>query len=150
MVAAAARPPAPRCETFATVHIARNIYVTLTCKREPQMSELTPLSRWARIREPTLASPVRKARYDRTKHQVLITRQILQQIDAERERRGMTKADLAERIGATPSVVRRLFSSESSNPTLGTVLAMLDALDLGMQVRRAPRRRRDASTVPTH
>jgi ribosome-binding protein aMBF1 (putative translation factor) len=113
------------------------------------MTESPTQRGWASIRAPTLASPERAARYERTKHQVLTTRQILQQIDAERERRGMTKADLAQRIGTTPSVVRRLFSSDSSNPTLSTVLAMLDALDLGMQVRRAPRRRRDASPAPS-
>jgi ribosome-binding protein aMBF1 (putative translation factor) len=104
-------------------------------------------SRWAQLRAPTLASPDRKARYERTRRQVLTTRHILQQIDAERERRGMTKADLAHRIGTTPSVVRRLFSSESSNPTLGTIIAMLDALDLGVEVRRSSRKRR-SSTSP--
>jgi ribosome-binding protein aMBF1 (putative translation factor) len=104
------------------------------------MTESTTQDRWAQIRAPTLASPERKARYERTKHQVLTTRHILQRIDAERERRGMTKADLAQRIGTTPSVVRRLFATETSNPTLGTVLAMLDALELGVQVRRSPRR----------
>jgi ribosome-binding protein aMBF1 (putative translation factor) len=109
------------------------------------MAEPATQGRWARIRAPILGSPERKARYERTHRQVLLTRQILQQIDAERERRGMTKADLAQRIGATPSVVRRLFSSQSSNPTLGTVVAMLDALDLGVHVRRSRRKRRSST-----
>jgi ribosome-binding protein aMBF1 (putative translation factor) len=95
----------------------------------------------------TLEIPERRARNERTKRQVLATRQILQQIDDERERRGMTKADLAHRIGATPSVVRRLFSSETSNPTLGTVVAMLDALDLDVQVQRSGGRRRLTAPV---
>jgi ribosome-binding protein aMBF1 (putative translation factor) len=107
----------------------------------------TTTGRWEQIRTRTLETPERRARYERTKRQVIATRHILQQIDKERERRGMTKADLAYRIGATPSVVRRLFSSEASNPTLGTVVAMLDALDLGVQVRRSSRRRRSAIHV---
>jgi len=90
--------------------------------------------RWAQLRAPTLASPERRTRYERTKRQVLVTRQVLQQIDAERERRGLTKAELAHLVGMTPSVVRRLFSSESSNPAFGTVVAMLDALELGVRV----------------
>ena len=107
----------------------------------------TTARRWERIRTRTLETPERRARYERTKRQVIATRHILQQIDEERERRGMTKADLAHRIGATPSVVRRLFSSETSNPTLGTVVAMLDALDLGVHVRRSSSRRRSAMPV---
>lgn len=59
----------------------------------------------------------------------------------------MAKADLAHRIGATPSVVRRLFSSETSNPTLGTVVAMLDGLDLGVQVQPSDGRRRSTNPV---
>ena len=103
-----------------------------------------PAGRWAAIRTRTLETPERRARYERTKRQVLVTRQILQQIDAERERRGMTKADLAHKVGMTPSVVRRLFASESSNPGLGTVVAMLDALELGVSVGPVQGRRRPA------
>jgi ribosome-binding protein aMBF1 (putative translation factor) len=100
-------------------------------------------SRWASIRAHTVeTTPERRARYARTKRQVLVTRQILQKIDAERERRGMTKADLAHKVGMTPSVLRRLFSSASSNPGLATVVAMLDVLDLDMQVGAQPGRRR--------
>lgn len=101
--------------------------------------------RWASIRARTVdTTPDRRARYERTKRQVLVTRQILQQIDAERERRGMTKADLAHRVGMTPSVLRRLFTSVSSNPGLGTVVAMLDALEMDMRVAPQPGRRHSA------
>lgn len=98
--------------------------------------------RWAAIRARTVDTPERRARYERTKHQVVVTRQILQRIDAERERRGMSKADLAHLIGMTPSVVRRLFASEASNPGLGTVVAMADALELCVQVGPPARRGR--------
>jgi transcriptional regulator with XRE-family HTH domain len=109
--------------------------------------------RWAAIRARTVDTPERQARYERTKHQVLAVRKILQQIDAERERRGMTKAALAQCVGMTPSVVRRLFASEASNPNLGTVIAMLDALELDVRVAPQPGRRRvaiPAATRPAH
>jgi transcriptional regulator with XRE-family HTH domain len=102
--------------------------------------------RWAAISAPTLETPERRARYERTKRQVLLTRQILQQINAERERRGMTKAALAKELGMTPSVVRRLFASESSNPGLGTVVAMLDVLELDVSV--GPMRGRRPHNAP--
>ncbi len=110
------------------------------------MAEQTT-GKWAEIRTRTLGTPARRARYERTKKQVLVTRRILQAIDAERQRRGMTKAALAQEIGMTPSVVRRMFSSEASNPGLGTVIAMLDALDLGVHIQRAPGTRRAPGTA---
>jgi transcriptional regulator with XRE-family HTH domain len=104
-------------------------------------------AKWANIRARTLETPARRARYERTKRQIITTRRILQAIDAERQRRGMTKAALAQEIGMTPSVVRRMFSSEASNPGLVTVIAMLDALDLGVHIQRAPGRRRPANPL---
>lgn len=108
------------------------------------MSEQTT-GRWALIRSRALDTPQRRARYERSRKQVLATRLILQQIDAERERRGLTKTALAREVGTTPSVIRRLFSSETSNPTLGTVVAVLEALDLAVEVRPAQGHRRTAA-----
>ena len=99
------------------------------------MAEQTT-GKWADIRAHTLATPARRAHYERTKRQIITTRRILQAIDAERQRRGMTKAALAQEIGMTPSVVRRMFSSEASNPGLVTVIAMLDA-NHGVNLRAA-------------
>ena len=110
------------------------------------MAEQTT-GKWADIRAHTLATPARRAHYERTKRQVITTRRILQAIDAERQRRGMTKAALAQEIGMTPSVVRRMFSSEASNPGLATVIAMLDALDLGVHIQRAPGTRRPRTAL---
>jgi hypothetical protein len=49
------------------------------------MAQETKQSRWDQISAPTLASPERKARYKRARNQVLTTRQILLEIDAERD-----------------------------------------------------------------
>ena len=43
---------------------------------------------------------------------------------------GMTKAELARRADLTPEVVRRLFSADSPNPTIGTLTALADSLGL--------------------
>ncbi len=63
--------------------------------------------------------------HDRTERSVRRSPQLLMQIDAARERAGLSKADLARRIGTNPSVIRRLFSSGYGNPTLQTVLDVL-------------------------
>lgn len=52
---------------------------------------------------------------------------ILQEIDRERERQGLTKQELAKRAGLQPAAVRRVFSGQS-NPTLSTLSALTTAL----------------------
>lgn len=93
-------------------------------------------SEWSALREEILDTPELHREYQRTRQSMVQIRRLLQQVDAERERAGLSKAALAERIGAEPSVVRRLFSSGTSNPTLKTILDITDVL--GMQVELRP------------
>ena len=61
---------------------------------------------------------------------------IINQLDEARESRGLSKAELARMVGSDPASVRRLFSSTSANPTLGTVAEVAAAL--GLRVRLEP------------
>ncbi len=51
-------------------------------------------------------------------------------LDERRKALGMTKAELARRADIAPEAVRRLFSADSPNPTIGTLTALADSLDL--------------------
>ncbi|MBI4322419.1 MAG: helix-turn-helix domain-containing protein [Chloroflexi bacterium] len=82
--------------------------------------------------------------YEKTVRTVMLIRRFLMVIDAERKRAGVSKAELARRIGADASVIRRLFSSKSSNPTLRTVLDVLSILNIDIELR--PKRARQART----
>ena len=62
---------------------------------------------------------------------MMMTRELLMAIDAERERRGLSKNELAELAGIHPQQVRRLFTSERANPTMKTLLTILAALRIG-------------------
>src|SRR5665647_3744256 len=62
---------------------------------------------------------------------MIMTRQLLMAIDADRERRGLTKNDLAELAGINAQQVRRMFTSAKANPTLKTLLTILAALRIG-------------------
>ena len=95
--------------------------------------------RWAQIRGQKLADPATRDRYERTRRSVAAIRHLLRLVEAERERAGLTKAELAQRMGTSPAVVRRLLTSDSANPTLRTILDLFDALDLefALQPRRA-------------
>jgi DNA-binding phage protein len=57
--------------------------------------------------------------------------------------KGMSKAELARRIGAKPESVRRLLSDPRGNPTLSTILKVLNEVGLHLEVApNAPRRRK--------
>lgn len=86
--------------------------------------------RWQALRAPTLADPERRARYERKKATVMATRDWLRLIDQVREEAGLSKAALAHRVDMEPSAIRRLFTSESSNPKLDTVVSLMVALDI--------------------
>lgn len=62
---------------------------------------------------------------------------VINEMDSARERQGLSKAELARRIGVSDAVVRRLFSAEERNPTMKTIVAVATAL--GLEVRIAPR-----------
>jgi ribosome-binding protein aMBF1 (putative translation factor) len=94
--------------------------------------------RWEQIRAGALADPATRERYDQTRRAFTVTRTILQAIEDERERTGLTKADLAQRVGLQPSAVRRLLTAGTSNPTLRTVTELLDAVGLELTLRRRP------------
>lgn len=59
---------------------------------------------------------------------------ILATIDECRRRAGLSKAELARRIGVKPESVRRLFSTAKPNPTSRTLDKLCAALDLELRV----------------
>ena|SRR5713101_1535490 len=68
--------------------------------------------------------------------------ELVRALDDARERRGMTKAELARRAGMAPEVVRRLFTAEGANPTAATLVALGDVLDVELIARPVRRRAR--------
>lgn len=79
--------------------------------------------------------PEYRAEYERFRRQVEQIDAVVNALDELRERAGMSKAELARRIGKDPASIRRLFSAEV-NPELKTVAAIADALDAEVLVRR--------------
>jgi ribosome-binding protein aMBF1 (putative translation factor) len=64
-------------------------------------------------------------------------RRILIEIDQARETAGVSKADLARSIGVNPSVVRRLFTSPTTSPSLKVVCLLASALGLQITIGQA-------------
>lgn len=95
-----------------------------------------------KLRGKYATSPEGVEEYERTVHSLVAVRELLMSIDSERRHAGLSKAELARRIHADPSVIRRLFSSSGSNPTFKTILDILWALDV--EIVFSPRRGADS------
>lgn len=107
------------------------------------MSESTAVGRWSAIRERRLADPGVREQYERTFASVSVVRQLLQALNAERERAGVSKSELARRVGASPAAIRRLFTSTTANPTIRTIVELFWALDIEL----IPQRRADHQDI---
>lgn len=75
---------------------------------------------------------------------------LIRKLDSARQAQGLSKAELARRVGVRPESIRRLFSASSPNPTVDTVIGVARALDLQVTIetkrpRSRARRRRTAA-----
>ena len=87
-----------------------------------------------------LKDPEFRAEYKRARAEIAQIDQIMRQLDQLRVESGLSKAELARRIGKTPSTVRRLFTAKV-NPELKTIAAIATAVGAELQVVvRAPKR----------
>jgi DNA-binding phage protein len=66
------------------------------------------------------------------------TAQVVNALNDAREAAGMSKAALARSISAEPAAIRRLFSSDKVNPTLGTLSQVAAALGMRITVEPLP------------
>jgi transcriptional regulator with XRE-family HTH domain len=57
---------------------------------------------------------------------------VVHTIEDRRTQLGLSKAELARRVGVRPEAVRRLLSGNPANPTLSTVVSLASALDLAI------------------
>ncbi len=89
-----------------------------------------------RMKDPAFASAYTAARAVVDSADALI-----RALDEARLLVGVSKADLARQLGARPEIVRRLFTAKDSNPTVTTVLKLVDALGFHLElVPNGPRR----------
>ncbi len=59
---------------------------------------------------------------------------LVRSLDRARQDQGLSKAELARRIGAEPAAVRRLLTSPKPNPTMATFVSAAEALGLEIKV----------------
>lgn len=92
-----------------------------------------------------MQNPEFRESYERTRRTIEKIQEILKTIDAERLAAGISKAVLADRSGTNAASLRRLLTSGTGNPTLKTVIELLDTLDIEVQLK--PRFRRKGTAA---
>ena len=110
--------------------------------------------RWEQIREQRLVDPDLRDRYWQTRRSVTQVRDVIRRVEDARRQAGLSKAELARRLGTNPATIRRLLTAETANPTLKTVLDVFNVLgiELSLESRQPgsdmPRSADSPSSVP--
>ncbi len=86
-----------------------------------------------------MRDPEFRAEYERARSEIEQIDSVVRSLDQLRESTGMSKTDLARRIGRNPSSIRRLFTA-ASNPELRLVVQIANDLDADIIV--VPRRKK--------
>lgn len=100
-------------------------------------SEMVDVGLHQRLRDRDMGNPEYRAAYERAAREIAQTDAVIRSLDALRIDLGMSKAELARRIGRNASSVRRLFTTSNARPELPLVVAMADVL--GAEIRVVPR-----------
>jgi transcriptional regulator with XRE-family HTH domain len=87
-----------------------------------------------------MASPSFARAYGESRADIDAVDELVRRLDEARVELGVSKAELARAISAKPEIVRRLFTTESPNPTLGTVVRLANALGYTLELVRRPAR----------
>lgn len=83
-----------------------------------------------------MKNPLFAAAYTEERAVIDSTDALLCTLDEARFLVGVSKAELARQIETRPEIVRRLFTTKGANPTLATVLKLIDALGFHLELVR--------------
>ena len=107
----------------------RNICATVVTVSETSFHE--------RFLAEQLADPEFRLEFERERHEIEMVDGIVRALDELRGERGLSKAELARRIGKNPASVRRTLTAPG-NPELRTIIAMAEALGAEVKIVRRP------------
>jgi len=103
------------------------------------MGEAVRGSAWERyISKRHPSGPAREA-FDHEVRAVTAAAQLVASIEELRSSMNMSKSEVARRLGKQLSAISRSLTSEDSNPTIVTLLEMLDAMGVKVAVTVEPR-----------
>jgi DNA-binding XRE family transcriptional regulator len=104
------------------------------------MAQTLDTSYYEKRRQGWLADDDTRAEYERARSEIEQIDAVLRSLDELREDAGMSKAELARRVGRNPASIRRLFTAEQARPELPLIISIANALDASIEIKRRPRR----------
>ena len=104
------------------------------------MAKLLDTSYYDKRRQAWLADDATRAEYERARGEIEQIDTVIRSLDELRQDAGMSKAELARRVGRNPASIRRLFTAEQARPELPLIISIANALDASIEIRRRPRR----------
>lgn len=118
-----------------------------------------PKTAFDRYYDEQMKDPAFAAEYRAARAEIDAIDKLIRALDAARLINGVSKAELARKIGAQPEMVRRLLTAPKGNPTMDTVLKVATALGYHLELvpnrgrgsgRRSAARRHAARLVRGH
>lgn len=98
------------------------------------MAKPLDTSFYKRRRQDWLADEATRDAYERTRCEIEQIDAVIRSLDQLREDAGMSKAELARRVGRNPASIRRLFTAEHARPELPLIVSIANALDASVEI----------------
>jgi DNA-binding phage protein len=95
---------------------------------------MTTKTGFDRFLDDKLRDPSFRKDYEAARAEIDATDTLIRALEGCRAGQGLTKAELARRISVKPEIVRRLLTDKDGNPTIGTVLKLVTALDFHIEL----------------
>lgn len=93
------------------------------------------VERWKKaVKEEEACRDATIAQARQMKEAWLLSKEVLAELRAAREKQGLSLADLRERTGMTREAISRLENNESPNPTLATLVRPASALGMKLHL----------------
>lgn len=84
--------------------------------------------------ERQLKDPAMRAEFESFGAQIRTTQALLEILDNRRAEIGLNKSELARLLDLEPANVRRMFGAKKQNPSLQTLIAVANLLDLEIRI----------------
>ncbi len=106
------------------------------------MTKPLDTSYYDKRRQAWLADEKTRAEYERARHEIEQIDTVIRSLDELRVDAGMSKAELARRVGRNPASIRRLLTAEQARPELPLIISIANALDASVEIKpRSPKPR---------
>jgi transcriptional regulator with XRE-family HTH domain len=117
--------------------------------RQPSiMAKTLDTSSYDKRHQEWLADDDTRVEYDRARQEIEQIDAVIRSLDELREDVGMSKAELARRVGRNAASIRRLFTAEQARPELPLIISIANALDASVEIKPRSRRPNGKRAAP--